>query len=232
MMENRLKKLTDRIYYLPHEEAMDRPILAYLKGDKFALAIDAGYSKNHVKKFYHCLAEAGLSKPDFTAITHWHYDHTFGMCYIHGVSIAQEKTNSFLREEQEKALDPSYIDRLKKDDICFEREYYNIANIHIVLSDIQFQKELCIALGGVTAKLYHTEAPHSEDTVCIYVPEEKVLFLGDATSEDFFNNGYMDKDKLCKLTNMIEKTDCIYCILSHSEPLKKEELLGYLHSLL
>lgn len=38
--------------------------------------------------------------------------------------------------------------------------------------------------------------PHSEDTVCVYVPEEKVLFLGDSTSEDFFNDGYMDKDKL------------------------------------
>lgn len=51
---------------------------------------------------------------------------------------------------------------------------------------------MTVDLGGMTARIFHTEAPHSEDTVCIYIPEEKVLFLGDSTSEDFFNDGYMD----------------------------------------
>lgn len=227
-----IKKITDRIYYLPHEENVDRPMLAYLKGSRFALAIDAGYSENHVKYFYSCLEKVGLQKPDFTVITHWHYDHTFGMPYIHGASIAQEKTNIYLREQQEKASDPSYIDCLKKDDVFFEREYHNTAEVYIALSDIQFKNNLCLALGEITAEIYHTESPHSGDTVCVYVPEEKVLFLGDATSEDFFNNGYMDKYKLRKLTEMIEKTDCVYCVLSHSEPLAKEELLSYLHALL
>lgn len=227
-----LKELTDKIYYLPHEAASDRPMLAYLKGSRFTLAVDAGYSENHVRDFYNGLEEAGLPKPDFTVITHWHYDHTFGMCSICGVSIAQEKTNLFLKEQQKKLLDPSYIRQLKKEDPCFEREYRNAAKVSAVLSDIQFQEELCLSLGGMTAKIYHTEAPHSEDTVCIYVPEEKVLFLGDATSEDFFNNGYMDRQKLRKLVEMIENTDCVYCILSHTEPLEKGELVSYLHTLL
>ncbi len=36
-------------------------------------------------------------------ITHWHYDHTFGMCAINGISIAYEKTNEFLKDQQEQA---------------------------------------------------------------------------------------------------------------------------------
>lgn len=226
-----IKNLTDRIYYLPHEAEVDRPMLAYLKGSRFSLAIDAGYSAKHIDDFYDQLKGAGLKKPDFTVITHWHYDHTFGMSRIHGASIAHEKTNLFLKEQQEKALEPSYINRLKKEDLCFEREYHGETKLHIVLSDIQFRKELLLDLGGMTAKIYHTEAPHSEDTVCVYVPEEKVLFLGDATSEDFFNNGYMDKSKLRKLMHMIQATDCIYCVLSHTEPLRKEDLLSYLNGL-
>lgn len=61
--------------------------------------------------------EDGLAIPDFTVITHWHYNHAFGMYYIHGASIAHEKTNLFLLQQQEKALGPSYMDRLKKEDL-------------------------------------------------------------------------------------------------------------------
>lgn len=83
----------------------------------------------------------------------------------------------------------------------------------------------------MTARVFHAESPHSEDTVLLYVPEEKILFLGDATSEDFFNDGYMDKCKLNSLIDTIEDMDCDYCILSHTEPLTKSDLLHYLKTL-
>lgn len=44
---------------------------------------------------------------------------------------------------------------------------------------------MTLNLGNITAHIFHTVSPHSEDTTCIYIPEEKVLFLGDSTSEDF-----------------------------------------------
>lgn len=90
--------------------------------------------------------------------------------------------------------------------------------------------KLLLDLGGLTARIFYTVSPHSEDTVCIYVPEEKILFLGDSICEDFFNDGYMDKEKLQNLIDMISETDCVYCILSHAEPLTKDDLLRYLLS--
>ena len=114
----------------------------------------------------------------------------------------------------------------------FMKEYCGQDKLNIVLSDVSFSNQLTLDLGGITARIFHTVSPHSEDTVCVYVPEEKVLFLGDSTSEDFFNGGYMDKDKLKSLMCMIQTTDCKYCILSHCEPLAKEDLLCYLESIL
>lgn len=102
----------------------------------------------------------------------------------------------------------------------------------IVSAGLAFQDRLVLELGGLTAVLFRTEAPHSEDTVCVYVPEEGILFLEDSTSEDFFNNASVDRAKLNKLVHMIEGTDCVYCLLSHAEPLKKEYLLTYLHGVL
>ncbi|WP_245719776.1 hypothetical protein [Paenibacillus tianmuensis] len=83
----------------------------------------------------------------------------------------------------------------------------------------------------MTARVFHVESPHSEDTVHIHIPEEKILFLGDSTSEDFFNDGYMDKNKLKALINVIESIDCQYCILGHTDPLTKSDLLHYLNTL-
>jgi glyoxylase-like metal-dependent hydrolase (beta-lactamase superfamily II) len=227
-----LKKISNRVFYYPHQPETDRPMLAYLNGDKIALAIDAGNSADHVDEFYKCLETERLKKPDLTVITHWHWDHTLGMHHIHGLSIAQCKTNEFLNQERDKLSDRAYVKFLKQNDKCLGREYIDNKRIVVVLSDIQFEKELILNLGGLTAKIFHTASPHSEDTVFIYIPEEKILFLGDSTSEDFFNNGYMDKDKLKALINLIEGLDCNYCILSHADPLTKSNLLDYLKSIL
>ena len=226
-----LKNLTKNIYFLPHEPEVDRPMLAYVKGDKFSLAVDAGYSKKHVQDFYRALRSCDLKEPDFTVITHWHYDHTFGLHDISGVSIAHQKTNLFLREQQDRANHKKYIDILKKDDTHFAKEYAGENELNIVIADIEYVEKMTLNLGNITAHIFHTVSPHSEDTTCIYIPEEKVLFLGDSTSEDFFNGGYMDKRKLQHLIERIYSIDCDYCVLSHCEPLKKNELLAYLNTL-
>ncbi len=227
-----LQRLTDNIFYYPHQPESDRPMLAYLQGDRFSLAIDAGYSAKHVDGFYAALAAEGIPQPDLTAITHWHYDHTFGMHQINGVSIALDRTNAFLKAQQAKAADRGYIDRLKAEDRCFAKEYYGEQTLSIVLADLEFHDRLTLRLGGLTAELFHTESPHSEDCACVYAPEAKTLFLGDSTSEDFFNGGYLDRAKLASLIRTIEQIDCQTCVLSHAEPLEKAELLEYMRQAL
>lgn len=226
-----LTKLTNRIYFLVHEPEVDRPMLAYIKGDKLSLAIDAGYSSSHVQDFYNAIELENFKKPDFTVITHWHYDHTFGMHAISGISVAYDKTNEFLKNQQEQAKNANYIETLKTEDVHFRREYCEQDQLNIVLADFTFSDKLTLNLGGIIAHIFHTVSPHSEDTTCVYVPEEKVLFLGDSTSEDFFNGGYMDIDKLNSLIQTVQSMDCDYCILSHCEPLRKKDLLAYLYSI-
>ena len=58
-----LNRLTDRIYFLAHEPETDRPMLAYIKGDRFSLSIDAGYSASHVQDFYKAIKSEHLKEP-------------------------------------------------------------------------------------------------------------------------------------------------------------------------
>ena len=80
----KLERLTERVWVYPYEEERDRPNLSYIKGDRWSLAVDAGHSDDHVREFYRALEEEGLPLPELTVLTHWHWDHTFGMHAVHG----------------------------------------------------------------------------------------------------------------------------------------------------
>ena len=60
--------------------------------------MDAGHSADHTREFYRALEEAGLPLPELTVLTHWHWDHTFGMHAVHGLCLASERTNRYLED--------------------------------------------------------------------------------------------------------------------------------------
>ena len=78
----------DRIWYSAYEEERDRPCLGYIRGNKFSVAVDAGHSDEHVREFYEALERENLPLPALTVITHWHWDHAFGMHTVHGMTVA------------------------------------------------------------------------------------------------------------------------------------------------
>ena len=192
----KLEQLTDRIFYYPHQPETDRPMLAYINGSRISLAIDAGNSAAHVDGFYGALEAAGLKLPDMTVITHWHWNHTFGMHHIHGLSAAHVKTNEMLKQERIRLADSAYADALKEEDPCLKQEYAGGREIVAIPSDIAFTDKMTLKLGGLTADIFHAVSPHSEDTVLVYVPEEKVLFLGDSTCGDFYRVLFDTRTKL------------------------------------
>ena len=231
-----LKKISDRIYYLPAEEETDRPVLGYIKGDKYSLAIDAGNSSKHVEKFYSELNNANLKLPDYTVITHWHWDHTFGMHSVVGKTIAGQLTNNKLKEVAAwQWSDADMKNRLEtgKDiemcDRCIKVEYPNRQEIKVTSADIEFNGSLKINLGGIYCELTEIQAPHSEDSVLVYVPQEKTVFVGDADCEDYYdNNGRYDKDKLESFISLIKERDFNTYVLGHDEPQTKDEAITYL----
>ena len=97
-----LTRLTERIWIVPYEEERDRPNLSYIRGDRWSLAVDAGHSDDHTRAFYRALEDASLPLPELTVLTHWHWDHTFGMHSVHGLCIANEKTNRYLADFRDR----------------------------------------------------------------------------------------------------------------------------------
>ncbi|RED84197.1 MBL fold metallo-hydrolase [Cohnella phaseoli] len=234
-----LRRITDRVFYTMFSKESDRPTLGYINGEKRSLMVDAGNSKNHLESFNDAVNNEGFRKPGIIAITHWHWDHTFGMHAADGVTIAHQKTNAKLAEmamwewtdsEMKKRLAEKV--EIEFADTCIRNEYPLLSEIRVVTSDLSFSGFMEIDLGGITAQLHHVASPHSEDSVCVLVPQERVLFIGDAVGLDYYNNCYLDKDKLRSLLTTIEGFDFDTCVVGHAEPVSKQKIVEVMHSLL
>ena len=231
-----LRKISDRMYYLPAEERTDRPVLGYIRGDEYSLVVDAGNSSDHVDKFYSELRDSGLRLPDFTVITHWHWDHSFGMNKVSGRTIASYLTNEKLAEVQKwEWTDEAMKKRLQSGediefcDQCIRLEYPDRNMIKVVTADIIFTGTISLDLGRIQCEIREFTSTHSNDSVLVHVPAERIAFIGDAESGDFYqNDGGYDKSKLEEMIIVLEEIDAEIIIPGHDNPQPKVVVLNYL----
>ena len=223
--KNQLQQLGENTWILPQEPFRDRPNLGYVRGRDMTLAIDAGHSSSHVEDFYQALDREGLPLPDLTVITHWHWDHTYGMHAVHGRTLARPETNRHLREIAERLdKDPGYGRKFLKSDPCIIREYAGGVPLKVVPADEELQGDRIIDLGGVRVELCYTESPHTEDALLVYVPQDRVLFVGDAQLGEF-PSWYMDFDKMDRLKEKVSSFDAKTIVDGHYRPYNKKEFL-------
>ena len=215
-----LNRLTERIWVYPFEEARDRPNLSYIRGDRWSLAVDAGHSADHVREFYRALEEAGLPLPSLTVLTHWHWDHTFGMHAVHGLCLANEQTNRYLED---------FRGRLEKEGTAFflemhetiRREYADGKPVTVVPADLVFRGEMTIDAGNCPVRVFQAEAPHTDDSTLVWLPEEKFLILGDSTCYTFPDRK-MDQALADKLAATIQELGPETCLPGHWTPLSAD----------
>ncbi|MBO4297474.1 MAG: MBL fold metallo-hydrolase [Clostridia bacterium] len=211
-----LNRLTERIWFFPFEEERDRPNLSYIRGDRWSLAVDAGHSADHTAAFYRALEAANLPLPALTVLTHWHWDHTFGMHAVHGLTLANARTNARLLAFRERLAREGREFFLAMHE-TIRKEYAGDAPVVVTPADMVFTGEILLDAGNCPVRAFQAEAPHTDDSTLIYAPGEKVLLLGDAEGGVFPT---WEKDPaLCKkLADTIEGLDVDICLESHWTP--------------
>ena len=222
------KRLSEHIWYMTYEEERDRPNLGYVKGDNWSLAIDAGHSEVHTKEFYAFLEKEGLPLPSLTVLTHWHWDHTFGMHSVNGLCIANDKTNKHLEEWKTKIETNGTAEFLAIGD-SVRKEYEGDRKVIVTLADIIYSGEMTLDLGGCKVRIIETESPHTDDATIVYVCEDKVLFLGDSTCPQY-PNGVKDKALAGKLADKIREIGPDTCVEGHWVPVEPDDTLNDLMS--
>ncbi len=218
-----LNRLTERIWVYPYEPERDRPNLSYIRGDRWSMAVDAGHSAEHTLEFYRALEEVGLPMPKLTVLTHWHWDHTFGMHAIRGLSLANERTNRYLKAFRERLEAEGKAFFLEMDE-RIRNEYVDGKPVTVTLADLVFQGEMLLNAGNCLIRVFQAEAPHTDDSTLVEVPGEKVLILGDSTG-GAFPEWTMDPVLAGKLAETVGKIKPEICLPGHWTPLSPEIII-------
>ena len=220
---NMLERLSDRIWYYPMEEERDRPNLGYIRGDNWSIAVDAGHSEAHTREFYKALEENGMPFPKLTIITHWHWDHTFGMHAVNGLCLANERTNKYLIDFKRRISQegPGFFLNMHE---TIRNEYSDNKPVIVSAADMIFHDSIMLDAGNCTVKIFQAEAPHTDDSTFIEVPEEGVLFVGDATCGSL-PEWKKDSVLSLKLAETIQKSEATICIEGHWIPVPKDDTI-------
>ena len=221
-----LQRLTERIFYIPDEPDTDRPILAGILGTDHLLMIDAGSSPDHAEIFLDLIGEATGRYPDLVALTHWHWDHTFGLSGISAPAIGHRNIAKNLSCLQHLDWDDESLSQRVRSgkEIAFcadmiRKEYGLDRDIQIQLPAILFDESLTINPGGVACELHWMPTDHSDDAVVIYVKEDKVLFLGDALGPNLYaSKPYYSAPKVIEMFGFIKGFAVDWFVESHSAP--------------
>lgn len=225
------KQLTSRIWYQTPVSETDRPILAVVRGENHQLMIDAGNSSAHAALFLEEMKKRDLGTPDLLALTHWHWDHIFGMKHLGLSSMATQQTIQRMKEMQPYAwTDEALQDRMDQGiEIPFcadaiKLEFGATRDIEVVLPTIGFTGQLELDLGGVHCHLIEVENDHSPGSLLVYIPEERVVFLGDAMYADIFSPKWnYTVERTTRLLATLNRLEVDHYVWSHGEAMPKSE---------
>lgn len=237
-MAGEFVKVTDKIYYFSGEQETDRPFLYYIKGHDYSVAIDAGQCKEHVEQFYAAIQNEGLLLPKYTIITHWHWDHSFGLPYIQGKSISSELARQQLEVVSNWKWNKAAMEQRVKDgtDVvfvneCIQKVYTDLSTIKIVTADIAVKDTMELDLGDIQLELYARDSIHSRDALLVYIPKERALFVGDADCEDIYNNDEVKLSRLKDYREFINRFDFEKYFIGHDFPDNRDGVNNYLDEL-
>lgn len=229
-----LNQITKHTYYTECDSKTDRPVLGYIVGENIAVMVDAGNSAKHIADFNQTLGTQ-FAQPQYCIITHWHWDHTFGMHALHCETIAYADTRKELRRMKnwlwnEEAMQQRLHtgEEIGFADEHIRMEYPDLQDIKVVEANRYLTEEHVIDCGLITCRCLHLPSAHSEDSLVVHVPEERVLFVGDIYNDDFYHNHYRDLEKTKELYLALQEIDFETAVPGHSKPISKEQLMGFL----
>jgi glyoxylase-like metal-dependent hydrolase (beta-lactamase superfamily II) len=168
------------------DERFDRPALGAVHGERATLLVDGGASEAHLGAFAAELAARGRPPVSAIALTHWHWDHSFGSAAVPVPVIAHRDTAAALAVQAAYDWSDAALDERVRDgrEIAFAAEMIRLelpdrSRLRIVVPTDTYADRRSVDLGGLTADLVHVGGDHAADSCVVHVPGDDVLFLGD-----------------------------------------------------
>ncbi|OGU61376.1 MAG: hypothetical protein A2V66_15970 [Ignavibacteria bacterium RBG_13_36_8] len=247
----KIEKISNRVIIVGSGSIYYTSVIC-IKTDKGLIAIDAGSSPVMTAN-YRKIIEQEFRRNDFVYLinTHGHYDHTTGNQAFSDVPIIahenceKEIVEFWVDSTRSNRFVYNAEERLKKSQAQYEQdsEWWNFyeslllqnstlmeiidTDFKVVYPSIIFSDRLNLQMGDITLQLIYFGEAHTTSDILIYIPEEKILFIGDL----FDKGGEPDFDLTNKDKRWLEVMDYILqqeiekVIYGHGLVFTKEDLI-------
>lgn len=134
-----------------------------------------------------------------------------------GMTIANERTCAHLRAFRDSIRSQGDAAFLAMDE-TIRREYSSGQPVTVTLPDMVFAGCLQLDPGGCPVCLIQAgDGPHTDDATLVFLPTQRMLFVGDAIS-GVFPSWERDPRLARRLADTLSRYDADTCIGSHWEP--------------
>jgi len=148
-------------------------------GDSGIAVIDTLVSAREAKRFIKDIRAITEKPVKYVINTHYHLDHTFGnaeFAQLGAAIIAHAYCGDAMRKNTEEVLKNAGNFGLTPEDM---------EGTEIAYPDITFTDRMRLDLGNVSVELIHIAPSHSNGSIIVYLPAEKLAFSGDIIFTDF-----------------------------------------------
>ncbi len=216
----RLQQISERVWVYGHDPARLEPAVGLVLTGEGWIVVDSGNSPTHGLRVFEACQTIKERPVRYVINTHRHFDHVFGNQAFRGATIiasrrcqerfarnlkddwAPERVQRWLREavlSKVPTLDPDDFERLRP-----------------VPPALGFEGEMTLELGEVPLKLFPLAGAHSDDSIGVYLPRERVLILSDAL---YFHEGPEARFlKLLRLLDYLAPLEVDVYVPGHEAP--------------
>ncbi len=236
MSKSKLNQISEHVYWFSPDDSTDRPTLGAIVGKKGTLIVDAGNSPAHANLFLNELAKNGIAPPTYLVLTHWHWDHVFGIAAFNALICASKETKRIVTEMVELDWSDTALDKRVEAGVEIEfcrdmikKEMPDRNALILKSPDIAFANQIDIDLGDISCQIVHVGGDHAADSSIVYIPQDNILFLSDCVYPDLYHgaDNYTIK-KLFPLLDKILSFQADFHLLGHHDkPLSFTEMAAY-----
>ncbi len=180
---SRVHQLSDHVWIYRHDWQRLEPAIGMVLTDQGWVAIDGGNSPAHGRRVYEAMQEIRERPVLYVIDTHRHFDHVFGNQAFDAPVIASRRCRERFSQNLQEDWAPQRVHRWLHEAMFSHISTLNPADfqgLRLVPPSLSFEGELVLDLKGTTVRLFPLGGAHSDDSIGVYLPYERVLFLGDA----------------------------------------------------
>ena len=141
------------------------------------IGIDAGTRPDSAKAAYEALRAYAPNLPALTTIffTHSHWDHVGGHAFFRSLNPhVRFYARSNYQEELARELSaPGVFDKQ------FFGERFNLDDVRNFMPDVNIDRHTELKIGGTRVELIPVQGGETHDAMLVYLPDTKVMFVGD-----------------------------------------------------